>query len=201
MLKDPDAWWVVGLRDLLGNALFDLRGLLHRIAAVVMVADSLYHVYYVAFTTRGRRFISDIFFRKSDFREMVQMVRFNLGMTPRRPEFDRFNYIEKSEYWALIWGTIVMTITGVVLWFENHFMGQYSKLFVDINETIHYYEAWLAFLAIVVWHFYYVIFNPDVYPMNFTWITGKMTEQEMAHEHPRELERIKEESSAEESSA
>ncbi|HEY5565154.1 MAG TPA: cytochrome c3 family protein, partial [Rhodothermia bacterium] len=196
MLKFPDAWWVLWLRDVVGESLFDLRGLLHRIAAVVMVADSFYHIYYVAFTQRGRRFISDILFRKSDFREMAQMIRFNLGLTTHRPRFDRFNYIEKSEYWALIWGTIVMTVTGVVLWFENHFMGEYSKLFVDINETIHYYEAWLAFLAIVVWHFYYVIFNPDVYPLNFTFITGKMTEHEMAHEHPVELERIKDQEAA-----
>lgn len=191
MLKFPDAWWVVSLRDVIGQRMFDLRGLLHRIAAVVMVADSFYHVYYVAFTKRGRRFISDIMFRKSDFREMVQMLRFNLGRTSQRPRFDRFNYIEKSEYWALIWGTIVMSVTGVVLWFENTFMAEYSKLFVDVNETIHYYEAWLAFLAIVVWHFYYVIFNPDVYPMNFTWLTGKVTEREMEHEHPVELERLR----------
>ena len=196
MLKFPEAWWVVLLRDLVGDPLFNLRSLLHRIAAVVLVADSIYHIYYVAFTQRGRRFISDILLRKSDFVEMVQMVRFNLGLTSRRPRFDRFNYIEKSEYWALIWGTILMTVTGVVLWFENHFMGHYSKLFVDINQTIHYYEAWLAFLAIVVWHFYYVIFNPDVYPLNFTFITGKMTEHDMAHEHPVELERIKDQEAA-----
>ena len=90
-----------------------------------------------------------------------------------------------------MWGTVVMTLTGFVLWFENYFRGEYSKLFVDINETVHYFEAWLAFLAIVVWHFYYVIFNPDVYPMNFTWLTGKMSEKEMEHEHPLELERMR----------
>ncbi|MHB1688747.1 MAG: formate dehydrogenase subunit gamma, partial [Ignavibacteriaceae bacterium] len=54
-----------------------------------------------------------------------------------------------------------------------------------------YYEAWLAFLAIVVWHFYFTIFNPDIYPMNTSWITGKITEEEMAEEHPAELEKIK----------
>ncbi|MCB0270861.1 MAG: cytochrome B, partial [Calditrichaeota bacterium] len=67
----------------------------------------------------------------------------------------------------------------------------FSKLFIDVCEVIHYYEAWLAFLAIVVWHIYYVIFNPDVYPMNFTWLTGKISEEEMEKEHALELERIK----------
>ena len=70
------------------------------------------------------------------------------------------------------------------------FAGSTIDFNVDINETIHYYEAWLAFLAIVVWHFYYVIFNPDVYPMNFAWITGKLSRSEMEHEHPLELERL-----------
>lgn len=193
MLKFPDAWWVVWIRKIGGDPIFELRGLVHRIAAVVMMVDSLYHIYYLMFTARGRQFFRDMMFRLQDVKDMIQVLKFNLGFTKARAKFDRFNYIEKSEYWALIWGTIVMAITGFALWFENQFMGWFSKLFVDVCETVHYYEAWLAFLAIVVWHFYYVIFNPDVYPMNFSWLTGKVTEEEMEHEHPLELERIKEE--------
>ncbi|HEX7629520.1 MAG TPA: cytochrome B, partial [Candidatus Methylomirabilis sp.] len=55
---------------------------------------------------------------------------------------------------------------------------------------IHYYEAWLAALAILVWHFYFVIFNPDVYPMNWTWLTGRISEEMLRHEHPREYDRM-----------
>ncbi|NWF90262.1 MAG: hypothetical protein HXY50_12485, partial [Ignavibacteriaceae bacterium] len=43
-----------------------------------------------------------------------------------------------------------------------------------------------------VWHFYFIIFNPDVYPMNTAWLTGTISEEEMSHEHPKELNRIKE---------
>jgi hypothetical protein len=78
-------------------------------------------------------------------------------------------------------------------------MGWFSKLFVDVCEAIHYYEAWLAFLSIVVWHIYYVIFNPNTYPMNFAWLTGKITEHEMEEEHPLELERLKKEKAAQKS--
>lgn len=191
MLKFPDAFWVFWIRQWGGEMLFTLRGLLHRLAAVVMIVDSLYHVYYLAFTPRGRRFLKDMRFGPRDFKDMIQMLRYNLGLSPDRPRFDRFNYIEKSEYWALVWGTIIMTVTGVALWYENHFMGWFSKQFVDVCETIHYFEAWLAFLAILVWHLYYVIFNPDVYPLNFACLNGRLTEEEMAHEHPRELERLK----------
>ncbi|HMV27490.1 MAG TPA: hypothetical protein PKA26_11470, partial [bacterium] len=61
----------------------------------------------------------------------------------------------------------------------------------DVSRIIHFYEAILATLAIIVWHFYFVIFNPDVYPMSFAWLTGKISEKEMEHEHPLELEAIK----------
>lgn len=193
MLKFPDAWWVSWIREIGGETFFDLRGLLHRIAAVVMVAASFYHIYYAIFTQRGREFIRDILFNFQDFKDMIQQLKYNLGFSKTKPRYDRFNYIEKSEYWALVWGTAIMTLTGIALWYENQFMGWFSKLFVDVCTTIHYFEAWLAFLAIVVWHIYYVIFNPNAYPMNFAWLTGKITGEEMEEEHPLELDRIKKE--------
>jgi hypothetical protein len=84
-----------------------------------------------------------------------------------------------------------MGVTGVILWFDNTSMGLFTKLGFDISRTIHFYEAILATLAIIVWHFYFVIFNPDVYPMNLSWLTGRMSEREMLEEHPLELARIK----------
>ena len=116
------------------------------------------------------------------------MILHNLGWNSARPRFGRFSYIEKSEYWALVWGTIIMALTGIVLWFEEIFIGLLTKIGWDVARTIHFFEAWLAFLAILVWHIYYVIVNPDVYPMNTAWLTGHMTEEEMREEHPRELE-------------
>jgi cytochrome b subunit of formate dehydrogenase len=122
---------------------------------------------------------------------MIGVAKFNLGLSKIKPKLGRFSYIEKAEYWALVWGTIVMTVTGLIMWFDNTFIGLFTKLGWDIARTIHYYEAWLAFLAIVIWHFYFVIFNPDVYPMNIAWLKGNISEEEMAEEHPAELEEIK----------
>jgi cytochrome b subunit of formate dehydrogenase/nitrate/TMAO reductase-like tetraheme cytochrome c subunit len=191
MLRFPDAWWVRHIREISENA-FEMRSLLHRIAAVVMVFVSLYHVYYVSFTARGRQLIKDLFPVYKDLKDAIGIAKFNLGISKIKPKLDRFSYVEKAEYWALIWGTIVMTATGIIMWFDNTFMGIFTKLGWDIARTIHYYEAWLAFLSIVVWHFYFVIFNPDVYPMSVAWFKGTITEEEMAEEHPLELERLKE---------
>jgi cytochrome b subunit of formate dehydrogenase len=190
MLRYPNSWWVTHIRELSENA-FEMRSLLHRIAAVVMIAVSLYHVYYVAFTQRGKQLIKDLFPVYKDLTDAIGIAKFNLGFSKIKPKLDRFSYVEKAEYWALIWGTIVMTITGFIMWFDNTFMGLLTKLGWDIARTIHFYEAWLAFLSIVVWHFYFVIFNPEVYPMSLAWLKGTLTEEEMAEEHPLELERMK----------
>jgi cytochrome b subunit of formate dehydrogenase len=190
MLKYPDAWWVVGVRHLSDNV-FTWRNWIHRISAVVMVAASLYHLGYISLTVRGRQLIKDLFPKVQDLRDMIRMIEFNIGTGKEKPKFARFGYIEKFEYWALVWGTILMAITGAILWFENASMGLLSKLGWDISRTIHFYEAVLATSAIIVWHFYFVIFNPDVYPMSLAWLTGKVSEKEMADEHPLELEKMR----------
>ncbi len=190
MLRFPDAWWVSHIRDFIPDA-FVYRSLLHRIAAVVMVAASLYHIYYLAATERGRQLFRDLLPRLKDMHDAIGVFKYNLGISKEKPLLDRFSYVEKVEYWALIWGTLVMTLTGIVMWFENTFIGVFSKLGWDIARTVHYYEAWLAFLSIVIWHFYFVMFNPDIYPMNLAWFKGTISEEEMAEEHPLELDRIK----------
>ena len=189
MLRYPDAWWVAGIRRL-SSRTFELRSLIHRIAAVIMVAASLYHVGYIAFTQRGRQFVRDMWWRFRDLRDPITALKYNVGLSEERPRFDRFSYVEKAEYWALVWGTIVMVATGFIMWFDNTFIGLLTKLGYDVSRAIHFYEAWLASLAILVWHVYFVVFNPDVYPMNMAWLKGTLTEREMEEEHPLELERL-----------
>ena len=190
MLQFPNSWWVSHIRDLSENA-FEYRSILHRIAAVILVFTSLYHIYYVAFTTRGRQLIKDLFPARKDFTDAIGVAKFNLGISKIKPKLDRFSYVEKAEYWALVWGTIIMTVTGTIMWFNNTFIDIFTLLGWQVARTIHYYEAWLATLAIIVWHFYFVIFNPEIYPMNTSWIQGYLTEEEMAEEHAEELEKIK----------
>jgi cytochrome b subunit of formate dehydrogenase len=192
----PDAWWVAPVRNI-SPLMFELRSILHRTAGVVMILTSLYHVYYVFFVPRGKQLLHDMLPDRSDITEILGTLRHNLGLAGDRPEFGRFSYVEKAEYWALIWGTIVMAATGFILWFDNTFIGLLTKLGWDIARTIHYYEAWLATLAIIVWHFYFVIFNPETYPLNLAFWKGTLTEEEMLEEHPRELRKLKDEELAE----
>lgn len=189
MLRYPEAWWVLVIRRLSTKA-FELRSLTHRVSAVVMVGSSAYHLGYLLFTARGRTLLRDLWWRRKDMQDALTTLKYNVGLSRVKPEYDRFSYIEKSEYWALVWGTLVMAATGIVMWFDNTFIRLFTKLGYDVSRTIHFWEAWLATLAILVWHFYFVIFNPDVYPMNMSWLNGRLTEREMEEEHPLELERI-----------
>lgn len=190
MLRFPEAWWVVGIRRLSSRA-FEMRSLLHRVAAVAMCVSAVWHIGYVILTRRGRQLIRDLWWKKRDLFDAIGVVRYNLGLSSDKPKLDRFSYMEKAEYWALVWGTMVMAVTGFVMWFDNTFIGLLTKLGYDVSRTIHFYEAWLATLAIIVWHLYFVLFNPEMYPMNMSWITGRLSEKEMEEEHPAELERIK----------
>jgi len=190
MLRFPDAWWVQLIRGVSEQA-FEIRSLLHRAAGVVMIGVSLYHVGYLRFAARGRQLMSDMLPRLEDAKDVVAQLAWYTGLSKKKPRFGRFCYIEKAEYWALIWGVTVMAGTGIVMWFDNFFINRITKLGWDIARTIHYYEAILATLAIIVWHFYFVMFNPNIYPMNTAWITGKITEEEMEDEHPLELEKFR----------
>ncbi len=190
MLRYPEAWWVVGIRNVSDKA-FEWRGWIHRLAGVVMILGGLWHVAYLAGTKPGRSLFRDLLPRWRDVTDPFRVLKYNLGLSPAKPAFGRFSYIEKAEYWALVWGTVLMGVTGAILWFENTSMGLFTKLGFDISRTIHFYEAILATLAIIVWHFYFVIFNPDIYPMNLAWLTGRMSEQEMLEEHPLALAEMK----------
>jgi cytochrome b subunit of formate dehydrogenase len=190
MLRFPEAWWVVALRRLSDRA-FEWRGIIHRVAGVIMLAGGAWHVGYLAFTRPGRQLFRDLLPRWRDAIDPWRVLKYNLGLAPTKPAFGRFSYIEKVEYWAMVWGTLLMGVTGAILWFDNTSINLFSKLGFDVSRTIHYYEAILATLAIIVWHFYFVIFNPDVYPMNLAWLTGKMSEEEMHEEHPLQLEELK----------
>jgi cytochrome b subunit of formate dehydrogenase/mono/diheme cytochrome c family protein len=189
MLQFPDAWWVIHIRSRFGH-LFEWRSIIHRVAGVILIAAGAWHVAYLALTKRGRLLFRDLLPHVRDLADAAGVLRYNLGLAPDKPKFGRFSYIEKTEYWAMMWGSVVMGITGALLWFENTSIRLFTGLGYDVSRTIHFYEAVLATLAIVVWHLYFVIFNPDIYPMNLSWLTGWLSEKEMREDHPLELERI-----------
>jgi formate dehydrogenase gamma subunit len=181
-LKFPESFWAAPIVQWEKN--IPLRGWIHRVAGVVLIAASVYHVIYLMVMKSGRRWLSDMLPRVRDVRDAVHYVGHNLGYRRQLPSFAKFNYAEKVEYWALVWGTIVMAITGIILWAHNFILKNLSTVWIDVTTAIHYYEAILATAAIVIWHFYAVIFDPDVYPLKWTFLTGRAPEHEVREEEP-----------------
>jgi formate dehydrogenase gamma subunit len=180
-LKFPDSF----LAKMLGSS-EPFRRWTHRVAGIVMLLIGAYHLIYLLTTRDGRKLVADLFPVKKDLADVIQAVRYLTGLSPDKPKIGRFGYAEKMEYWAVVWGTIIMGATGLAIWFKIDVTQHLPRWVVTVATTIHYYEAVLACLAIIVWHFYGVIFDPEVYPLNTACLDGRISEELQAHEHPLE---------------
>jgi formate dehydrogenase gamma subunit len=178
-LKFPDSW----VARLLGSS-EPFRRWTHRIAGVVLLLAGIYHLVYILTRKDGRQLIKDLWPGKKDLKDLAGNARYLGGLSQEKAKIGRFGYAEKMEYWAVIWGTIIMGVTGLMIWFKIDVTRFLPRWAVDVALTIHYYEAILACLAIVVWHFYHVIFDPDVYPLNWACWSGKVSEHWLEDEHP-----------------
>lgn len=181
-LKNPEEWWARPL--LMWESHFAFRGAVHRTAAVVLVLATLYHVIHLAMVRRDRLFLKAMLPQVKDATDLVQVLSYNLGITKAEPHFAKFNYAEKMEYWAFMWGTVVMTVSGALLWFNNFTLRYLPKWVSDAATAVHYYEALLATFSILIWHFYMVIFDPLVYPMDTAWLDGKVPADHYRHSRP-----------------
>jgi cytochrome b subunit of formate dehydrogenase len=190
-LTYPESWWAAPV--LRWESSFGLRGFIHRMAAVIMMAALCWHLAELAYNRERRDRLKQQMLGWQDLRDVWHMMRYNLGFEPRRPVMGQFNYAEKFEYWAFIWGMVVMSLTGVLLWFENFSLTYLPKAATDIATAIHFYEAVLATLAIFFWHLYWVIYDPEVYPMDSAWWHGRSPEsrvrERMAAAQSAETER------------
>jgi len=180
-LRYPDAWWV-SILNFMG--IFEsTRSVIHRIAAVLLIYVSVHHAVFLMASRRGRLQLHHLTPSMEDVKQIFQNLKYHLGMSTEKPRFGFYDYTMKAEYWALVWGTIVMAFTGFVLWFPTSFTAFLPAWIIIVAETIHLYEAWLASLAIAVFHFFFVIGHPEQYPMSFTWLTGEMTTSEVKEHH------------------
>ena len=170
-LKYPESWWASPLLAFEGS--FGFRGWLHRAAAIVMIGAFVWHLVHVMVDRRARGCIMKMLPTMHDVTEFRQRIQWMLGFRKEPPKCPTLGYPEKMEYIALMWGTVVMVITGFALWFENWTLRIFPSWIEDVATVIHFYEAILATLAIIVWHLYFVIFDPVIYPMDTAWITGK----------------------------
>ncbi|MGB6111333.1 MAG: cytochrome b/b6 domain-containing protein, partial [Acidobacteriaceae bacterium] len=191
-LKYPDSWFaaVFGMGE-------KLRGIVHRVAGVALIVLCIYHIIYAAVTRDGRKWVRHMTPGPKDAFDAFGTMRYHLGLSKDKPKFGHFNYAEKAEYWAMVWGTSLMAVTGIMLWAKVSVGDMVPRWWLDVATAIHFYEAILAALAIVVWHFYQVLFDPDTYPVEWAFWDGKMDADHYREEHELDTETLAEAEAAE----
>ncbi|HSC72150.1 MAG TPA: cytochrome b/b6 domain-containing protein [Candidatus Methylomirabilis sp.] len=167
------------------------RGLIHRWAAAVLIAVCTYHFLYVLFTGRGHAQFMHMRPRWQDIREFVQVMRLNLGRSAPRPAFDRFDYRQKFQYWAFLLAGASMIVSGLALWFATETLAVMPKWLFDLLAVLHGRESVVIFLVLFLWHLYDVHLRPEVFPMDWSWITGQIRLSDLRERHPLEYDRLR----------
>ena len=160
--------------------------IIHRVAAIILALETIYHIIVLAYKTYVRRTELGMLPGPKDALDALDVLRYNLGLTKAHPKLPRYNFAEKAEYWAMLWGTAMMGLTGFILWNPIVAAKILPGQFIPAAKAAHGGEAVLAVLAILVWHFY----NVHLKSLNKAMFTGKMTPHQMEEEHGEELERL-----------
>lgn len=174
----------IGIFSLLGG--IEHARMIHHTAAVVMMIVSVIHVLEVLYRILVLRTPVSMIPWITDIRHVLEDIGYYLGLRKHRAYYGRYSYAEKMEYLALIWGTIVMALTGFMMWNPISTVRFLPGEAIPAAKVAHGSEAILAVLAIIIWHFYQV----HIRHFNKSMFTGIMSRAEMEHEHPAELAAI-----------
>ncbi len=185
LVQRYDGAW---LSERLINAMSSVEAVrdIHRVFATILMVAVVYHygsVFFRSYVLAQPRTMTPTF---DDARALLTSLKYILGRAERPPRQGRFAWEEKLEYWAFVWGTVVMVGTGFLLWnpiATTHFLPGEA---VPTAKVIHSGEATLAVLSILVWHFFHV----HVVHFNKSMFSGNLSRHEMEELHPLELASI-----------
>jgi len=174
----------VGYFNLIGG--IEVSRLIHHTSAIVMMIVSVFHVLEVLYRVLVLRTPISMIPWIDDAKHVLHDIQYYLGRKKHKAYYGRYSYAEKAEYLALIWGTLVMGLTGFMMWNPISTLRILPGEAVPAAKAAHGGEALLAVLAIIIWHFYHV----HIKQFNKSMFTGKLSHEEMQHEHPAELAMI-----------
>ena len=160
---------------------------IHHIAAIVMMLGTAWHLLVFGYLAYVRRTRFTMLPTLQDVKDGWHALMYNIGRAKSPPQMGRYTFEEKMEYWAFVWGAIIMGVTGFMMWNPIITTRFLPGEVIPAAKAAHGGEALLAVLAIIIWHMYGV----HIKRFNRSMFTGKMTEEEMLHEHPLELADIK----------
>ncbi len=160
---------------------------LHHTLGTIMALQLVWHVVEGVWLHLVRRARMPMVPTVGDVKDFVQQVKFNLGMEKQPPRMARYTFAEKLEYLALVWGTAVMVVTGLLLLYPVRWSSLVPGEVILAAKAAHGGEAILAFLSILTWHVYFV----HIRHWNTAIFTGKLDAEAYAEEHPLELAELR----------
>ncbi len=165
----------------------EARGKIHRISAVVLMLLSIYHLLYILFSEKGHSEFYKIIFRLQDLKDFVIDILYSLNISQRPAEFEKYSYREKFQYWGVATGVLIMTFTGLILWFQDISMSLMPKWCIDLTFVIHGGAGLVIFFLLFIWHLYDVHLSPFNFPMDWSWLTGKVSLEKLKKTHYKEF--------------
>ena len=180
-LAGISVWFV----NLLGG-IENLRAV-HHVSATVMMLGTAWHIILAGYKVFVLREKMSMLPSLQDIKDGWQALLHNIGFNKKFPQMGRYTWEEKLEYWAFVWGALVMGLTGFLMWNPITAAKFLPGDWIPAAKAAHGGEAVLAVLAIIIWHMYGV----HIRSFNKSMWTGEMSEEEMLHEHPLELADIK----------
>ncbi|TLN01982.1 hypothetical protein FDZ74_15510, partial [bacterium] len=160
--------------------------IIHRVAATIFILEAIYHVFVVGYKLIVLRLEASMVPSIKDGKDVFDYFTHNIGLKKSAPKMPRYNFGEKMEYWAMIWGLALMGLTGFMLWNPIATTKILPGIFIPAAKVAHGWEAVLAVAAIILWHFY----NVHIKHWNWAMIKGRMSREQMEEEHGAELEKI-----------
>ena len=160
---------------------------IHRFASMGLMLGTIYHFGVAGYKYYVKRNRITMLPNIKDITNAWGIFLNNLGLKKTRPQEGRYTFDEKFEYWAFVWGTAVMGLTGFILWNPISTTKFLPGIAIPAAKAAHSGEALLAVLAIIIWHFY----NVHIKHFNKSMFTGYISEHDMLNEHPLELADIK----------
>jgi formate dehydrogenase gamma subunit len=183
-LKYPNEWWATPLINLVGG--WEMRGIIHRASGLFIIGLGIYHGLFYIIVDRNPKAILP---QRQDFRDFVQHMKWLVGKA-KRPRYGRYSWKEKFEYWGAGLGMAIMGSTGVVMMFPDWAFNTFPLATYQVLWLVHSNWALFDTLVILIWHMGNVHFTVKHFPMDRSWISGKIPERRMKEDHPLEYEEM-----------
>jgi len=181
--------WAQALISLMGG--LDTVRFTHHLFGVMLVFEGIYHVVVATYELLfARSKPMGMFPAPQDARDALRQMARLVGIQAERPRFGRYDFRHKLEYWSVVWGTLLMGVTGSILLFPVVATTFLPGAVVTASRVAHSYEALLAFLAVTLWHLYNTHLAAEAFPIDTSIFTGRISAEKMREEHPLEYEQL-----------